>query len=226
MPACLPGQLLTPRPACLLGPLSRELLLHSLVHPPGTISPPVAALCRCRRYNALAPRRTAKYALPRVPPPARPPSPPPSPPPAPSEPDLPPAAWWAVASDASGTVLAAINQGQDAAFSDVGDVFVSRDAATSWSNATSAGRRQWAALSVAGGGGLLLAADAGPGFLYTSGDGFSWTLRATEHGPLKWAATAASSDGQRVAAAAESGAIYTSSDRVSARAGTRALQVE
>lgn len=151
------------------------------------------------------------------PPPSPPPSPPspPPPPPAPTVPNLPPAAWWAVASDASGQLLAAINQGQDAVVSDVGDIFVSRDAAGSWSNITSAGRRQWGALAIAGNGALLLAGDSSPGHLYVSSNGFSWAARATQHGPLKWVATAASNDGQRLAAAADSGAMFTSPDRVS-----------
>lgn len=185
---------------------------------------PHVALCHRRNSLLAIPRgTTAKYVRaqppPTVPPPGRPPSPPPTPP-APSVASLPPAAWWAVASDGSGKVLAAINQGDDALFSDPGDIVISRDAAGSWSNCSGAGRRPWNSIAIAANGGLLLASHDGPGSLHTSSDGSTWTAVATQHGALAWVATAASSDGQRLAAAVDSGAVYTSPDRVSCSEGT------
>ncbi|KAL4441041.1 hypothetical protein ABPG77_010472 [Micractinium sp. CCAP 211/92] len=164
--------------------------------------------CAMYKYGVLAPRQTAKY----VPPPAPPPSS-----------RLPPLGWNLVASDSAGRVLAAA--GDDSYSVDsytISRVFTSQDAARTWTGSINASyidacavcSEYWSSLSISGDGSLFLAGTDDE-YLYTSGNGRNWTRRAASFRQIWWAATAASYDGMRLAAAADffGTGIITSSDR-------------
>lgn len=153
----------------------------------------------------IVPRKTAKYVKPPAPPP-----------PARLSRGLPSdQEWRIVASDSSGSVLAAAGYETHTSWG-YSQIYVSRDAARTWAKAIQAGGfSSWSSVSVSGNGRLFLASMV-DNYLYTSSNGQNWTARATSYGKVHWAATAASYDGMRLAAAAGlvSTGIFTSSDGV------------
>lgn len=123
---------------------------------------------------------------------------------------LPLAQYGAVGSSANGQVLAAAGYPGAGGY----DIFVSRNAGGDWVKASKPGPKAGLTVSISGDGQVFLASELG-GLLWTSRDGANWTARAASLGNLTWGATAASYNGQRLAAAAFQGLIHTSSDQVS-----------
>lgn len=101
------------------------------------------------------------------------------------------------------------------------NVYVSRNAGSTWVQTSQPGPQKGLAVSVSGNGQVLLASELG-GLLYTSSSGADWTTRAVSYGNLTWGTTAASQNGSRLVAAVFQGIIYTSSDQVRALLATLA----
>ena len=109
--------------------------------------------------------------------------------------------WYAMASSADGTKLAAADSG--------GLIYTSTDSGVTWTARTGSGSRAWENLASSADG-TKLAATVFNGQIYTSTDsGVTWTARESSR---KWHGIAASSDGSKLVATAETGFIYTSTD--------------
>lgn len=107
--------------------------------------------------------------------------------------------WWAVASSADGTNLAAVVS--------AGQIYTSTDSGANWTARESV--RNWRGIASSSDGTRLAAVELN-GEIYTSTDsGVNWTPRAFTG---SWTAIASSADGTRLAATYANAQIYTSTD--------------
>ena len=112
--------------------------------------------------------------------------------------------YRSIASSSNGTKLAAVVWGG-------GYIYTSTDSGATWTQATSAGSRDWISIASSSDG-TKLAAVVYNGYVYTSTDsGASWTQQSSA-GSRRWWSIASSSDGTKLAAVVYNGYIYTSTD--------------
>ena len=111
--------------------------------------------------------------------------------------------YRSIASSSNGTKLAAVVWGG-------GYIYTSTDSGATWTQATSAGSRDWISIASSSDGTKLAA--LGGCYIYTSTDsGASWT-QATNDATRYWMFITSSSDGTKLAAVVYNGYIYTSTD--------------
>ena len=114
-------------------------------------------------------------------------------------------AWYAIASSADGTKLAAAANGYVDAY-----IYTSTDSGATWVERTSAGSRHWYQITSSADGTKLAA--LGNNSIYTSADsGATWTEQ-TAAGTHYWKSITSSADGTKLAAVTSDGFIYTSAD--------------
>jgi hypothetical protein len=113
--------------------------------------------------------------------------------------------WSSIASDSSGTNLAACVNG--------GGIYTSITSGSSWTLQTNPGSRSWTSIA-SDGGGTNLAACVNGGTIYTSSDsGVTWTPRTVGLPTTAiWTSIASNSTGTNLAACVNGGYIYTSTD--------------
>ena len=117
--------------------------------------------------------------------------------------------WAAIASSSDGTKLIASGiEYADSGRTVIGHIFVSNDSGATWVQQTSAGNRNWAAVSTSSDGTKLFAAEY-DGYVYVSTDsGITWTPQ-TSIGHQSGGILVSSSSGSKIIAGANT--IYTGS---------------
>lgn len=129
--------------------------------------------------------------------------------------------WAAVSMSADGSKLAACASFVGSPQSPgpgTGYIYTSSDFGATWIERTSAGKRQWAGISMSADGAKLLAATAyipgglPPDFTYTSTDSGETWAAATSLGTKDWRQPAVSADGSTMVMPTYGGYIYTSSN--------------
>jgi outer membrane protein OmpA-like peptidoglycan-associated protein len=110
------------------------------------------------------------------------------------------ALWMAVASDKSGTHLAAV--------ANDGDIWTSANSGSTWVDRDSAGTRNWTNIASSDDGSHLIAT-TDTGYIYTSADfGANWSVASTP-GVHPWRSAAISSNGNYAAAVGKNLEIWT-----------------
>ncbi len=114
--------------------------------------------------------------------------------------------WWTISSSGDGEKIVAAEY-----VSPNGTISISVDGGKSWSDSSSAGRRNWYKVASSLDGSKIVAIDVG-GYIYTSEDyGANWKAN-TSVGQKTWWSIDMSSDGSVIAAVAEDSNIVISND--------------
>ena len=115
-----------------------------------------------------------------------------------------PHTWTSAAISSGGSKIVVV--------SDVGAIFTSIDAGTTWTDRTIPGVHSWYAVASSADGSRLAAVDY-TGYVYTSADaGVNWTDRTPAVNNRYWLSIASSADGAKIVLADGGGYLYTSTD--------------